>query len=346
MGKQEYALLRMYNRYKTMIPCSFTTLWEHYDRWWASRIDAFDEGSSLNHGWNPPAILLSQTIAGVSALAPGWTTYQVMPKEAFLTSIKVVVPSVKGNVSVSLHKSASEYALDLVSPEGTTAIVGIPKGSFSKLESITLGGTTIWDASAKAGVEGVKGVSWIGEDAGYVKFKAAAGSWKFVGHGSLPLTTPKPPAPAAVAESALDKKNWIASASVPDATFPFSGGKIPVDVAAANALDNDHWTGWRDLTATQHPGQWFQVDMQQARKFAKIVLDNTWALWDSPATYAVSVSDDGVAWSAPVASGAGQLGITTICFPPQTARFFRITQTGTHPKYHWSIYELDVYDAK
>ena len=62
MGRQDYALLRMYERYKTMIPCSFTTLWEHYDRWWASRIDAFDEGSSLNHGWNPPAIILSQSM--------------------------------------------------------------------------------------------------------------------------------------------------------------------------------------------------------------------------------------------------------------------------------------------
>jgi hypothetical protein len=27
MGKQEYALLRMADRYKTMIPASFTTLW-------------------------------------------------------------------------------------------------------------------------------------------------------------------------------------------------------------------------------------------------------------------------------------------------------------------------------
>ena len=54
IGMQEDALLRMHERYRTMIPCSFTPLWEHYDRWLASRIDAFDEGSSLNHGWNPP----------------------------------------------------------------------------------------------------------------------------------------------------------------------------------------------------------------------------------------------------------------------------------------------------
>lgn len=343
MGKQEYAMLRMYNRYKTMIPCSFTTLWEHYDRWWASRIDAFDEGSSLNHGWNPPAILLSQTIAGVSAIAPGWSTYQVMPREAFLTSIKVVVPSVKGNVAVELNKTATQYALGLTSPANTTAIVGIPKGSFTKLDSITLNGTLIWNGILRGTVDGV---TWDGEDADYVKFKAGPGTWKFVGLGTLPLTSPKPlPAPPAN-DTALDKKGWTATASVPDGMFPFSGGKIPVDVAAANALDGDHWTGWRDLTKTQYPGQWFQVDMLQARTFDKIVLDNTWALWDCPEKYAVAVSNDGTTWGAPIATGSGQLGINTITFPPQTARYFRITQTGTNPKYHWSIYELEVYSKK
>jgi hypothetical protein len=340
MGKQDYALVRMYERYKTMIPCSFTTLWEHYDRWWASRIDAFDEGSSLNHGWNPPAIILSQTIAGVSPLAPGWSTYQVMPKEAFLTSIKVVVPSVKGNVTVDLKKTAAEYALGLTSPANTTAIVGIPKGSFTKLDSITVNGTLIWDGTPKGTVEGITS---DGEDADYVKFKAAPGTWQFVGHGTLPLTSPKPlPLPPAN-DTALDKKTWLASASVADGTFPFSGGKIPVDVAAANALDGDHWNGWRDMTKTQYPGQWFQVDMQQPQTFDKIVLDNTWALWDSPNTYAVAVSNDGTTWGDPVATGSGQLGITTIAFPQQTARYFRITQTGQNAKYHWSIYELDVF---
>ena len=110
-----------------MIPCSFTTLWEHYDRWWASDIDAFDAGSSLNHGWNPPALLLSQTIAGISPETPGWSTYHVLPKEAFLNSIKCAVPSVKGNVTVALHKSASEYSLELTSPADARAIVGIPE---------------------------------------------------------------------------------------------------------------------------------------------------------------------------------------------------------------------------
>jgi hypothetical protein len=83
--------------------------------------------------------------------------------------------------------------------------------------------------------------------------------------------------------------------------------------------------------------------MGRARTFRKIVLDNTWALWDSPKAYAVSVSDDGVHWSVPIAAGAGELGITTITFPAQTARCIRITQTGSDAAYHWSIYEMDVY---
>ena len=83
MGRQEQALLRMAARYRTMIPCRFTTLWEHYDRIWATR-NSFDLASSLNHGWNPPVLNLSQTIAGISPVEPGWTTYQVLPMEAFL----------------------------------------------------------------------------------------------------------------------------------------------------------------------------------------------------------------------------------------------------------------------
>jgi hypothetical protein len=343
MGQEERALLRMHERYRTMIPCSFTTLWEHYDRWWASHIDAFDDASSLNHGWNPPALFLSQTIAGVSPVAPGWRTYQVLPKEAFLTALKVVVPSIKGNVAVDLKKTASEYSLRLTSPADTTAIVGIPKRSFSALTAIQANHKTIWNGSYRGGVTGL---AWSGEDADYVKFQVAPGQWQFRGLGTLPLGSPKPlPAPPAK-ERPLDKKSWTVSASVPDGSFAFSGAKIPIEVPAANAIDGDHWTGWRDMTRTQYPGQWFQVDLQRTQTFDKIVLDNTWALWDSPDKYCVSVSSDGTHWGNPVATGAGQLGITPIIFPVQTARYIRIAQTGTSATYHWSIYELDVYKTR
>ena len=338
MGKTDYALLRMYQRYQTMIPCSFTTLWEHYDRWWASRKNAFDDASSLNHGWNPPALLLSQTIAGISPEAPGWSTYHVLPQEGFLTSIKCVVPSIKGDVTVALKKTKSSYTLKLTSPASTTAIVGIPKRSFAKLNTIEANGTTIWNG---AYLDKVKGISWNGEDADYVKFNVASGEWNFAGLGDVRLDCPKPPAKKEKPATPLDKKHWTATASVTNSVYDFCGAKIPV--VPANALDGDHWTGWRDLSETQHPGQWFQVDMQKPRRFSRLSLDNTWALWDSPVGYSVAVSDDGIHWSQPIATGAGKLGITDISFPEQKARYLRITQTGTSSTYHWSIYELDVY---
>jgi hypothetical protein len=273
-------------------------------------------------------------------VAPGWSTFHVLPKEAFLTAIKVVVPSIKGNVRVELNKTAQEYALTVTSPPETTAIVGIPKGSFSRLERIEANGATIWEGTFRGGVTGI---TWDGEDSEYVKFKVTPGTRKLVGMGVLPIASPKPLPPAPSKDRPLDKRGWTTSASVADSTFPFSGAKIPIDVSAANAIDGDHWTGWRDMTRTQYPGQWFQVDMQHEQTFDKIVLDNTWALWDSPTGYAVTVSKDGGNWSTPIARGAGQLGITTIRFPAQNARYVRITQTGTSATYHWSIYELDVY---
>lgn len=325
MGKPDKALLRMVTRYRTMIPCTFTTLWEHYDRWWASWINAFDDASSLNHGWNPPALLLSQNIAGVRPVEPGWTVFQVRPQEAFLTEIKVVVPTVKGEVKVELKKTTREYALRVVVPPGTSALVGIPKGAFERLDRVESKG------------------EFVGEREGYLTYRVPAGTWRFVAKGRLLLSSPKPLPAKPRREAMLEKRDWTASASVPDGSFLFSGAKIPIDVAAANALDGDHWTGWRDMTRTQYPGQWFQVDMKRRETFDTVVLDNTWALWDSPKAYAVTVSDDGIHWSAPIATGKGQLGITRIEFRSQTARFLRVTQTGANPTYHWSIYELDVY---
>lgn len=343
MGKEDRALLRMAERYRTMIPCRFTTLWEHYDRWWASQIDAFDEGSSLNHGWNPPAILLSQTIAGVGPETPGWSLFHVLPKEAFLPQLRVVVPTVKGKVVADLRKTTTKYALEVTVPPDTVAIVGMPKRPFTKLDTVSVGDVTVWNGTFR---EGAAGVTADGEDAAFVRFRVGPGTWRFVGHGALVLTSPKPAAVAPPDERPLDSRTWTATASVADGTFPFSGAKIPIDIAARNALDGDPWTGWRDMTRTRHPGQWFTVDMQREQRFAKVVLDTTWALWDSPTGYAVTISNDGVRWSEPIAEGSGQLGITTITFPPQTARYLRITQTGTDATYHWSIYELEVFAAR
>jgi hypothetical protein len=86
--------------------------------------------------------------------------------------------------------------------------------------------------------------------------------------------------------------------------------------------------------------------MQRPQSFNQIVLDNSWALFDYPRGYSVSVSADGDNWSKPIATGKGHIGITTINFPMQHARWVRVTQTGSDTTYHWSIYEMSVRVSK
>lgn len=345
IGMADKALLRMANRYRTMIESSFTTLWEHYDRLWATRLNDCDEASSLNHGWNPPAIVLGQNIAGIRPIEPGWKLFHVMPMEAFLTKVKTVVPSIKGPVAVEIAKTSKRYVVKVVVPAGTEAVIGLPKTSFQRLDDIGINGRRVWD-SKRGPLARIEGQSEINEDSRYVVFRVGAGSWTLVGRGALNTECPKVARPKARIEKPLDSRGWTASASVPDAFFEFSGAKIAVSAAAANAIDGDAWTGWRDTTQPQYPGQWFQVDMKRVRTFNKIVMDNTWALYDSPDAFEVQVSNDGITWSRPVASGRGSLGITQATFPTQQARYIRITQTGSKAKRWWSIFELKVFRSK
>ena len=340
IGKEDAALLRMSNRYRTMIDAPFTTLWEHYDRWWASRIDAFDDASSLNHGWNPPVINLSKTISGISPITPGWDTYQVFPTLGFLQKVSVVVPTIKGLIKASYAKSKSQYSIHLNSPLKTVATVGIPKKDFESIEMIKINNRIVWRKSYK---NNLKGVNSISENDEQILIELMPGTWDIICQGNIHLSNTKISNKPKVDLHSLNKRNWTAFASITDSSFLFSGDKIPIKINAQNAIDNDHWTGWRDMTKTQYPGQYFMVDMKVENQFSKIVLENSWALWDSPKEYSVHVSKDGKAWGLPISKGKGNLGITSISFKPQKARFIKIIQTGQDPTYHWSIYELQVF---
>jgi autotransporter-associated beta strand protein len=128
----------------------------------------------------------------------------------------------------------------------------------------------------------------------------------------------------------LSRSVWVASASTS------ASGSPPT-----NAIDGDITTRW-STGAAQATGQWFQVDMGSAKTFFRIVLDAGTSSGDYPQDYQVNVSNDGVNWGSPVASGAGSAAVTTISFPSQTARYIRVTQTGTSGGW-WSIHEFNVY---
>jgi len=127
----------------------------------------------------------------------------------------------------------------------------------------------------------------------------------------------------------LSRNGWTASASV-------NSGN------ANNAIDGNAGTRW-DTAGFQTPGQWFQVDMGSAQSFYKLVLDATASPNDYPRGYQVQVSGDGINWGSPAAIGDGSSAITTITFASQTARYIRITQTGSASGNYWSIHEFNVY---
>ena len=125
------------------------------------------------------------------------------------------------------------------------------------------------------------------------------------------------------AGASLSRTNWVATAfSIPTICCQ---GDTP-----AKAIDGDSTTRWSSGVAQVPGNQWFQIDMGTSETFNRIVLDAGSSSADYPREYQVFVSNDGMNWGNYVASGTGsRLTTTSINFAPQTARYFRIVQTGT-----------------
>lgn len=166
MGEEEAALKRMKQRYQVMVKAPYTTLWEF---WRTGGMGTY------NHGWNAPNTILSQYIAGVATVDAGWKTYQIRPQLGSLNSVQVRVPSVMGNIDVDIKRSDKVFELKLNSPEGTTAIVGIPKKGLS-IHTVFVNGEAVWNGQF---VSGQSGVAWKGQEEGYLVFLVESGEWTF-----------------------------------------------------------------------------------------------------------------------------------------------------------------------
>jgi fibronectin type 3 domain-containing protein len=127
----------------------------------------------------------------------------------------------------------------------------------------------------------------------------------------------------------LSQAGWVASASSADSGSPVS-----------NAVDGNLSTRW-STGAGQTPGQWFELDMGSTNIFNTMVLNCGTSTADYPRGYQVNVSNDGVNWGSPVATGTGA-AVTTITFATQTARYVRVTQTGSAAANWWSLAEIKV----
>ncbi|MGY6648019.1 alpha-L-rhamnosidase-related protein [Wenyingzhuangia sp. IMCC45574] len=166
-GQYDKGLQRMKQRYQEQVDRKWlTTLYEKYHP---------KLRGTYNHAWNAPNYVLSRYIAGVKAIDVAWTKYEVKPNLAHMTSVKQIVPSVKGDITVKVNKAANRYQLDLISPENTIASVYIPKAGKS-IKRMTVNGKSIWKNNRFK--KDVKGVVYESENKEYLKIKVASGDWK------------------------------------------------------------------------------------------------------------------------------------------------------------------------
>jgi len=149
-----------------MVEAPGTTLWEIWDR------------GTKNHAWGGSFLtLLSQYGAGVAPVTPGYATYHVLPQMGPLQRIKTIVPSVKGEIALELRNEPAEFALDLVSPKDTTALVGIPKREGASPARITVNGQVIWENGKSTSA--VDGVAFKENAEHHITFTVQPGAWAF-----------------------------------------------------------------------------------------------------------------------------------------------------------------------
>jgi hypothetical protein len=176
MRFEDDALARTKKRFREMTDHPYTTLWEDW------RIGG-SGGGTINHAWCGGALtLLSQYGAGVAPVTPGYGTYQVLPQMGPLKHIKTTVPSVKGNIDVELLRKPNFFSINLVSPDGTMAMVGIPKNSDTAVTGIQANGVSVW-RKGKADKK-TEGLIDIDESEHYIVISVEPGPWTFKAHSN------------------------------------------------------------------------------------------------------------------------------------------------------------------
>ncbi len=113
-------LARMRERYKPMVDSHISTLWEAWD---------VDEGKtgSINHGWAAgPLTLLSQYIAGISPVGPGWEKVLVHPQLGDLEWVECAVPVRDDLVELKAARTAGGLRVEVHNSTGKPCQVVIP----------------------------------------------------------------------------------------------------------------------------------------------------------------------------------------------------------------------------
>ena len=163
MGLIEEAQERIKTRYKGMVEEDYSTLWEFWDK----------SAGTMNHAWSGgPMITMSKYIAGVAPSTPGYETYSVKPAPGALGSVNCTVPSIKGDINVSIENT-EKFKLDIDSPACREIDVYIPRTGSDTV--IKYNGTVIF-SSGEPSSELPEGLTFGGFETDSICFKVSGGN--------------------------------------------------------------------------------------------------------------------------------------------------------------------------
>jgi hypothetical protein len=174
MDEPEFAQERIKQRFAKMVNHpEYTTLWEG----WGIGSEGFG-GGTINHAWSGgPLTIMSQYFAGIAPTAPAFSKYSVFPQMGSLGKISTKVVTAKGDIALQLTKTKESFGMELDSPNGTQATVGIPVPKDGKITEVKANGQTVW-SNGQADVN-IPGLRFVKSTPRYVIFAADPGKWSF-----------------------------------------------------------------------------------------------------------------------------------------------------------------------
>jgi hypothetical protein len=154
----------MEKRWAVQIKSELTTLWEG----WGIGQEGY-VGGTYNHAWSGGALtILSQYAVGVAPTKPAFKEFSVLPQMGSLKQIDSVVPTPYGNIELKL-KNGKIFQMNLNVPNGTEAIIGVPKDSV--LSNIQINDSIVYqDGKALSN-------KYLKEDDRWIKFLLKKDQW-------------------------------------------------------------------------------------------------------------------------------------------------------------------------
>ncbi len=125
MGMGDKGLERLKRRFRPMVENDdYSTLFEG----WGIGKEGFG-GGTTNHAWSGGGLtILSQYVAGISPIEPGYGKFRVAPDLCGVEWIETVVPTVKGDIRYRAEERDGILSVELTTPGDTEAVVDLPAG--------------------------------------------------------------------------------------------------------------------------------------------------------------------------------------------------------------------------